>query len=116
MADVLKVAFATITQASGDASGQDLVLTGTNPACTVLSVSLCNTHASNDETFSMSARASVAAKTRISLEPKARPSNTRVALCRSFPSACLLSFLPVLPEKSQSCSTKPSRYLRNLRS
>ena len=56
MADVLKVAFATITQASGSAAGQDLVLTGTNPACTVLSVSLCNTHASNDETFSMSVK------------------------------------------------------------
>jgi len=56
MADTLKVAFATITQASGNSSGQDLVLTGTNPACTVLSVSLCNTHASNDETFSMSVK------------------------------------------------------------
>ena len=56
MADTLKVAFATITQASGNSSGQDLVLTGTNPACTVLSVSLCNTHATNDETFSMSVK------------------------------------------------------------
>ena len=56
MADTLKVAFATITQATGNSSGQDLVLTGTNPACTVLSVSLCNTHASNDETFSMSVK------------------------------------------------------------
>ena len=56
MADTLKVAFATITSASGNASNEDLVLTGTNPACTVLSVSLCNTHASNDETFSMSVK------------------------------------------------------------
>ena len=56
MADTLKVAFATITQATGNSSGQDLVLTGTNPACTVLSVSLCNTHATNDETFSMSVK------------------------------------------------------------
>ena len=56
MGDLLKVAFATITQASGNASGVDQVLTGASIASTVLSVSLCNTHATNDETFSMSVK------------------------------------------------------------
>jgi len=56
MGDLLKVAFATITQASGSSGGQDLVLTGASIASTVLSVTLCNTHASNDETFSMSVK------------------------------------------------------------
>ena len=56
MGDPLKVAFATITQATGNSSGQDLVLTGASIASTVLSVSLCNTHATNDETFSMSVK------------------------------------------------------------
>jgi hypothetical protein len=56
MGDLLKVAFATITQATGNAAGQDLVLTGASVASTILSVTLCNTHASNDETFSMSVK------------------------------------------------------------
>ena len=56
MGDLLKVAFATITQASGSAAGEDQVLVSASVGCTVLSISLCNTHASNDETFSVSVK------------------------------------------------------------
>ena len=55
MGDLLKVAFATITQSSGTAAGEDTVLTSASVGCTVLSISLCNT-ASNDETFSVSVK------------------------------------------------------------
>ena len=49
MADVLKQVNATITDATGAA-----VLDGASSTTyTILSVSLCNTHASNDETFSV---------------------------------------------------------------
>jgi hypothetical protein len=56
MGDLLKVAFATITQASGTAGGEDQVLVSASVGCTVLSISLCNTHGSNDETFSISVK------------------------------------------------------------
>ena len=50
MADALKVAHNSITDAAGekliDGAGGDYVYT-------VLSISLCNTHVSNDETFSI---------------------------------------------------------------
>ena len=42
MADTLKVAFAHITKSSGNASDEDLVLTGSSLNCTLLSFSVCN--------------------------------------------------------------------------
>ena len=49
MADTLKQVNATITDATGAA-----VLNGAaSTTYTILSISLCNTHASNDETFSV---------------------------------------------------------------
>ena len=52
MGDLLKNAFAHITQSSGNAAGQDLVLTGTDLNCTILSVSITNV-TTTDTTFSM---------------------------------------------------------------
>ena len=52
MGDLLKNAFAHITQSSGNASGEDLVLTGTDLNCTILSVAICNV-TTTDTTFSM---------------------------------------------------------------
>ena len=49
MADLLKQANATITDATGAA-----ILDGAaSKAYTIISLSICNTHASNDETFSV---------------------------------------------------------------
>ena len=56
MADVLKEVNATITDATGAA-----VLDGASSTTyTILSITLCNTHASNDETFSIFREPSVA--------------------------------------------------------
>jgi hypothetical protein len=52
MGDLLKNAFAHITQSTGNAAGEDLVLTGTSLGCTVLSVSITNV-TTTDTTFSM---------------------------------------------------------------
>ena len=52
MGDLLKVAFAHTTQSSGNASGEDLVLTGSSLNCTILSISICNI-TTTDSKFSM---------------------------------------------------------------
>jgi hypothetical protein len=49
MADLLKESNLTVT----DATGGIIVQGATSKTMTVLSISLCNTHASNDETFSI---------------------------------------------------------------
>ena len=50
MGDLLKVQFATVTQ------NDTVVCTGASVASTVLSVSICNTEASDDGTFDMRVR------------------------------------------------------------
>ena len=52
MGDLLKNAFAHMSQASGDSSGEDLVLTGTDLGCTILSISICNV-TTTDTSFSI---------------------------------------------------------------
>ena len=49
MADILQESGITVT----DAAGGILVQGATDKTMTVLSISICNTHASNDETFSV---------------------------------------------------------------
>ena len=52
MGDLLKNAFAHITTSSGNASGEDLVLTGSNLGCTILTISITNI-TTTDTSFSI---------------------------------------------------------------
>ena len=52
MGDLLKNAFAVITQQTGTAGGEDLLVTGASIGSTILSVSICNT-TTTDGKFTM---------------------------------------------------------------
>ena len=53
MADALKVAYATVTGTSGVGDSEDQILVASSATITVLSVTLCNTEASDDADFDL---------------------------------------------------------------